>query len=97
MAKPKSKIERPPTEVKPKRDKVAEAEAQLRAYHALGILVRDRAKVGRLDADTLLKLTGETGYGADNLRKARVFVARYTDKQLDELCKLRTPEGMPLP
>ena len=97
MAKPKAKDEKASTEGGPRRDKASEAEAQLRAYHALGLMVRDRVKEGRLDADTLQKLSEETGYGADNIRKARVFAARYTAEQLDELCKLRTPEGMPLP
>jgi len=97
MARPKAKEEKAPTAGELRRDKVSEAEARLRAYHALGIMVRDRVKEGRLDADTVLKLSEETGHGADNIRKARVFAARYTAGQLDELCHLRTPEGMPLP
>ena len=97
MARPKATDEKAATEGKPRRDKVSEAEAQLRAYHALGIMVRDRVKEGRLDAETIRKLIEETGHGADNIRKARVFAARYTAGQLDELCKLRSPEGMPLP
>ena len=97
MAKPTTRNGNSSTGRHPRRDKVSEAEAQLRAYHALGILVRDRVKEGRLDAETIRKLTEETGHGADNIRKARVFAARYTAGQLDELCKLRTPEGMPLP
>jgi len=97
MARPKAKSEKTSTGGGPRRDKVSEAEAQLRAYHALGIMVRDRVKEGRLDADTIRKLIEETGHGADNIRKARVFAARYTAGQLDELCHLRTPEGMPLP
>src|SRR4051794_32602637 len=97
MAKPKAKDERAATEGKPRRDKASEAEAQLRAYHALGIMVRDRVKEGRLDADAVGKLGEETGHGADNIRKARVFATRYTEGQLDELCRLRTPQGMPLP
>jgi len=97
MAKQKAKDEKVTTEGKPRWDKASEAEAQLRAYHALGIVVRDRVKEGRLDADTVSKLGEETGHGADNIRKARVFAARYTADQLDELCGLRTPEGIPLP
>src|SRR3954447_15872078 len=96
MARPKAKDEKSPTEGGTRRDRASEAEARLRAYHAIGIMVRDRVKEGRLDADTLLKLSEETGHEADNIRKARVFVTRYTAEQLDELCKLRTPEGMPL-
>ena len=97
MAKPKAKDAKVFTEVRPRPDTAAEAEAQLRAYHALGIMVRDRVKEGRLDAETIRKLIEETGHGADNIRKARVFAARYTAGQLDELCKLRNPGGMPLP
>src|SRR4051794_35725569 len=97
MSKPKSKDEKPTSGGVPRRDKASEAEARLRAYHALGITVRDRVKEGRLDADTILKLSEETGHAADNIRKARVFADKYTAEQLDELCKLRTPEGMPLP
>lgn len=97
MANPKVNDEKGPAEGRPRRDKASEAEAQLRAYHALGIVVRDRLKEARLDADTVSKLGEETGHGADNIRKARVFAARYTADQLDELCKLRNPEGMPLP
>src|SRR3954451_15275467 len=84
-------------ENQPRRDKVSEAEAQLRAYQALGRKVLDRLRGGPLDSATLRKLDEETGYGFDNLRKARVFATRYTEAQLDELCRLRTPEGRPLP
>src|SRR4051794_28081372 len=97
MAGPKARDEKSPTEGVTRRDKASVAEARLRAYHALGIMVRSRVKEGRLDADTLFKLSEETGHGADNIRKARVFATMYTAEQLDELCKLRTPEGMPLP
>src|SRR3954452_2913048 len=97
MARPKARDEKSPTEGGPRRDKASEAEAKLRAYHALGIMVRDRVKGGRLDADTVGKLGEETGHGADNIRKARVFADKYTAGQLDELCRLRTPRGMPLP
>jgi hypothetical protein len=97
MAKSKAKDEKAATEGKPRRDKVAEAEAQLRAYHALGRKVLDRLNGGPLDAETLQRLDEETGYGFDNIRKARVFATRYTARQLDELCRLRTPQGVPLP
>lgn len=97
MAKLKAKEGTTASKGGPRRDKASEAEAQLRAYHTLGVKVGARFKEGRLDADTLQKLTGETGYGADNIRKARVFAARYSIKQLDDLCRLRTPEGKPLP
>src|SRR4051794_24322241 len=97
MPKPKAEVEKAPTESGPGWDRASQAEAQLRAYHALGIIVRDRVKEGRLDADTLRRLSIETGHGFDNIRKARVFAARYTAAQLDALCKLRTPAGMPLP
>jgi hypothetical protein len=76
---------------------VTEAEVQLRAYHALGRKVLERLQGSQLDAVTLQRLDKETGYGFDNLRKTRVFAARYTARQLDELCRLRTPQGMPLP
>ncbi len=97
MAKIKAEGTKVETAGRARRDKVAEAEAQLRAYHALGVMVRDRLKEARLDAATVRKLCDETGHGADNIRKSRVFEARYTADQLDELCQLRTPEGMPLP
>src|SRR3954447_13547750 len=97
MAKLKAREGTKATENKPRRDKVAEAEAQLRAYHALGRKVLGRLQGGPLDASTLRELDDETGYGFDNLRKARVFATRYTEAQLDELCRLRTPEGRPLP
>src|SRR3954447_5150923 len=97
MAKLKAREGTKATENKPRRDKVAEAEAQLRAYHALGRKVLERLRGGPLDAATLQELDEETRYGFDNIRKARVFAARYTAGQLDELCKLRTPAGMPLP
>ena len=85
----------------PARDKVSMEEARLRAYHALGEKVVALLKGAKLDADTLQKLHEETGYGFDAIRKARVFAKVYTKVQLDELCKLRTPEeglraGMPL-
>ena len=97
MARPKGKDKKAPADVVPRRDKEAEAEAQLRAYHALGRKVLARIKDGPLDAATLRQLDEETGYGFDNIRKARLFARVYTEEQLDELCALRTPRGMPLP
>ena len=97
MARPKGKDEKAPADAVPRRDKESEAEAQLRAYHALGRKVLARIKEGKLDAATLRALDEETGYGFDNIRKARLFARVYTVKQLDELCALRTPRGMPLP
>ena len=92
MAKSKVKDEKAPAGVVPRRDKESEAEAQLRAYHALGRKVLARIKDGPLDAATLRELHEETGHGFDNLRKARVFARVYTQEQLDALCKLRTPK-----
>ena len=97
MARSKVKDKKAPAEAVPRRDKESEAEAQLRAYHALGRKVLARIKDGQLDAATLRELHEETGHGFDNLRKARVFARVYTEGQLDELCALRTPRGMPLP
>ncbi len=97
MARSKGKDEKAPAEAGPRRDKESEAEAQLRAYHALGRKVLARIKDGPLDAATLRELDEETGYGFDNIRKARVFARLYNQEQLDALCKLRTPSGMPLP
>jgi hypothetical protein len=75
-------------------DKASQADAPLHAYHSLGLKVIARAKEATLDTVTLQKLSEETGYCADNLRKARVIVARYSAGLIDELCYLRTPEGM---
>ena len=97
MGRPKVKGKKAPADAVPRRDKEAEAEAQLRAYHALGRKVLARIKEGPLDAATLRALDEETGYGLDNIRKARLFARVYTVEQLDELCALRTPGGMPLP
>ncbi len=97
MARPKVKDEKASADAVLMRDKVSEAEAQLRAYHALGRKVLARIKDGPLDAVSLRELDEETGYGFDNIRKARVFARLYTQEQLDELCSLRTPSGMPLP
>ena len=97
MARPKGKDGKSSAAVVPRRDKEAEAEAQLRAYHALGRKVLARIEDGELDAATLRALHEETGYGFDNLRKARVFARLYTPEQLDALCRLRTPSGRPLP
>ena len=79
MARSKIKDEKAPTEVRPRRDKESEAEAQLRAYHALGRKVLARIKDGPLDAATLRALHEETGHGFDNLRKARLFARIYTE------------------
>ena len=97
MGRPKVKGKKAPADAVPRRDKESSAEARLRAYHALGRKVLARIKDGPLDAATLRELHEETGHGFDNLRKARVFARIYTEGQLDELCSLRTPRGMPLP
>ena len=102
MAKPKARDEKAAREGRPRRDKASEAEARLRDYHALGRKVLDAIEEGRFDADTLRKLSEETRYGIDTIRKALVFARVYNKEQLDELCRLRTPDeglraGMPLP
>src|SRR3954452_10391294 len=61
MARPKVKDEKAPADAVPRRDKESEAEAQLRAYHALGRKVLARIKEGPLDAATLRALDEETG------------------------------------
>jgi hypothetical protein len=96
MAKPKAQGVTAATGRKPRRDKATEAEAELHAYHVLGLKVISRVKDGRLDAQTAQELIAETGYGADTIRKTCVLAVRYSARQLDELCQLRTPAGMPL-
>ena len=97
MARSKVKVEKAPAEAGPRRDKESEAEAQLRAYHALGRKVLARIKDGPLDVATLRELHEETGHGFDNLRKARVFARLYSQGQLDELCACGPPGGCRCP
>ncbi|HEV3167984.1 MAG TPA: hypothetical protein VGZ22_28540 [Isosphaeraceae bacterium] len=78
-------------------DKARQAESKLRKYYDLGIKVLRQKKQGNLDAKTKDKLIKRTGFGLDTLHKARVFAQKYTRSQLDELCQLRKPTGMPLP
>src|SRR5262249_22139743 len=97
MAKPKAREAKAPREGTTRRDRATEAENRLRDYHALGQKVRERVGEGRLDQATLLELEKKTRYSPDILRKSRTFAASYTPEQLDELCRLRRPDGMPLP
>lgn len=97
MAKSKARQEEVVTESKPRRDRAAEAEAQLRGYHALGRKALALVKDGRTDPEGRRKLGEQSGHCTDDIRKAQVFASSYTAEQLDELCKLRTPKGMPLP
>ena len=97
MAKHRAMEGTPAAEEVRRRDKPTEAEDQLRDYHFLGRIVLDRIQGGPLDLTTLRELSARTGYGYDNLRKARVFARRYTRHQFDALCRLRTPAGKPLP
>ncbi len=50
----------PPADKPTRRDEISRAEDQLRDDHALGILVRDRVKGGRLDSATLGRIHEET-------------------------------------
>src|SRR4051794_23164165 len=97
MAKSRSKDGKTATEGRPRPDKAVQAEARLRAYHALGQKVLERiAPTGQLDRDTLDQLIAETGHGFSTLDMARIFARAYTPMQLDTLCALRTPRGLPL-
>jgi hypothetical protein len=97
MARPQAKDGKAATDGNPRPDKAAQVEAQIRAFHALGQAVIARVGgTGDIDATTLADLMKKTGEGRDNIRKARVFARVYKSEELDVLCRLRTPQGLPL-
>src|SRR3954469_12398076 len=86
-------------EVAPKKrpDPAAEAESRLRHLHAVGREALARFPVGAaIDPGTIHEIAEREGLRLDNVQRARQFARTYSEKELDELCRLRNPGGMPL-
>ena len=80
--------------------KVREAIQKLRAYYQLGCDVRD-ADTNNPDRKAYskgvsLRFAEELGVSRDFIDKARQFASSYTLKELEDLCRLRRPDGMPM-
>lgn len=71
--------------------KAARMEKRLRHHHALG-----RKANGTGNGLSVEDLTSQYAINEHTLRKIRAFAREYTQKDLDELCKLRRPNGLPL-
>jgi len=63
-----------------------------------GLKARLDAKIDGMgeDLDEGLGSAEREGLRLDNMQRARQFARSYSEKELDELCWLRTPGGMPL-
>jgi len=79
---------------------VRKAVKQLRDYYQLGqeMLAADAKNPNRgvYSKGVTKEFAERIGTGRDYVDKARQFASRYTEDQLDELCSLRRPDGMPL-
>jgi hypothetical protein len=62
---------------------------KLRYYHQLG-------QTSQSDKRTTVELAVENGIGISTAFKARAFARLYEKKELNNLCKLRRPDGLPL-
>ena len=80
--------------------RVRDAVQELRDYYQLGldVLDADRKNPNRrtYSKGVTIRFANRLGKGRDYVDKARQFAASYTEEQLDELCSLQRPDGMPL-
>src|SRR4051812_671161 len=97
MARGKNTTRSPEVARKKRPDPAAEAESRLRHLHAVGREALARFPVGAaIDPDTIHEIAAREGLRHDNMQRARQFARSYSEKDLEELCRLRTPGGMPL-
>jgi transcriptional regulator with XRE-family HTH domain len=79
---------------------VRQALKQLRDYYQLGlkVLEADRKNPIKLmySRGVSMDFAKRLGVSRDYVDKARQFASKYTEEQLDVLCALRRPDGMPL-
>src|SRR4051812_15982357 len=77
--------------------KARQIEEEVRAWYrrgqqALGVSGEGAQDVGQ----AMQTLSAEVGTTPATMRRARQFARVYTEKQLEDLLTLRTPEGLPL-
>src|SRR4051794_11243221 len=97
MAKGKNTSRSPEVAPKKRSDPAAEAESRLRQLHAVGREALARFPVGAaFDPETIREIAEREGLRLDNVQRARQLARTYSEKELDDLCRLRNPAGMPL-
>src|SRR4051812_31018170 len=97
MARGKNTTRSPAVAPKKRPDPAEEAESGLRHLHAVGREALARFPVGAaIDPDTVHEIAEREGLRLDNMQRARQFARTYSEKDLEDLCRLRTPGGMPL-
>ena len=100
MAKKKRRRPAAATKSKGKATDVGQAVKELRNYYQLGldVLAADEKNPRKRMYSKGVSMAFATRIGKARayVDKARQFAATYTEKQLDELCSLRRPDGMPL-
>src|SRR4051812_13052446 len=97
MARRKNAARSPSVAPKKRPDPAEEAESRLRHLHAVGREALARFPVGAaIDPDTVHEIADREGLRLDNMQRARQFARTYSEKDLEDLCRLRTPGGMPL-
>src|SRR4051812_44813865 len=97
MARRKNTARSPAVAPKKRPDPAEEAESRLRHLHAVGREALARFPVGAaFDPETIHEIADREGLRLDNMQRARQFARSYSEKDLEELCRLRTAGGMPL-
>src|SRR4051794_2280730 len=97
MARGKNTVRSPEVARKKRPDPAEEAESRLRQLHAVRREALARFPVGAaIDPATVHEIAEREGLRHDNMQRARQFARSYSEKELEELCRLRTPAGMPL-
>src|SRR4051812_2719592 len=97
MARRKNTARSPAVAPKKRPDPAEEAESRLRHLHAVGREALARFPVGAaFDPETIHEIADREGLRLDNMQRARQFARSYSEKELEELCRLRTAGGMPL-
>jgi hypothetical protein len=96
MARGKNTARSPEVARKKRPDLAAEAESRLRHLHAVGREALARFPVGAaIDPATVHVIDDREGLRLDNMQRACQFARGYSEQDLEELCRLRTPGGMP--
>ena len=101
MAKKRTKRRMPGTKMAAaKSTDVRRAIKEIRDYYQLGlnVLEADRENPNRqtYSKGVSMKIAAKIGKSRDYVDKARQFASKYTEEQLEELCSLRRPDGLPI-
>jgi hypothetical protein len=96
MLKARKKFRHRPSVIKAKAKRIID---KLKDYHHLGQLNDRQTPESTFDLavkQSTVDLAVKKGIGINTAFKARAFARHYTQRELEALCRLRRPDGLPL-